>query len=126
MNTPTKVLLAILGVAGVAHFVAPKGFDDIVPHALPGSPRMWTYVSGVAELTVAAAVAAPRTRRLGGALAALLFLAVLPANIQMAVDWADKPLSQRLFAYGRLPLQLPLIWLAIRVRHSAGTKPPVA
>lgn len=118
MNRATKVLVGILGAAGVAHFVAPNGFDEIVPHALPGSPRMWTYVSGAAELAVAALVAAPRTRRLGGALALALFVAVFPANIQMAVDWSDRSWGQRLIAYGRLPLQVPLIWLAVRVYRS--------
>ncbi|MCU1361075.1 MAG: putative rane protein [Ilumatobacteraceae bacterium] len=118
MNNPTKVLIAISGVAGAAHFASPQGFDDIVPHALPGSPRMWTYLSGVTELGVAAAVAGPRSRRAGATAAAALFVAVFPANIQMAVDWADKPVTQRLLAYGRLPLQVPLIWLALRVRRS--------
>lgn len=123
-STTTRILLGILATAGVAHFIAPKGFDGIVPHALPGSPRMWTYVSGVAELGVAVTVAVPRTRRLGGYLPAALFIAVLPANIQMAVDWADRPLAQRLLAYGRLPLQIPLIWLALAVarRSSRGVQ----
>jgi uncharacterized membrane protein len=111
--------VAILGAAGAAHFVVPKMFDEIVPHVMPGPARLWTYVSGVAELGVAATVAGPRTRRVGGSLAAVLFIVVLPANIQMAVDWADKPMTQRLLAYGRLPLQVPLIWLALRVRRDA-------
>lgn len=119
MNNRTKVLLAILGVAGMAHLAAPKPFDHIVPHVLPGPPRMWTYLSGSALLGVAVTTARPRSRRCGGALAAALFVAVVPANIQMAVDWSDKPMAQRLVAYGRLPLQLPLIWLALRVRRSA-------
>ncbi len=121
VNRSTKVLIAILGAAGTAHFVAPKLFDDIVPHALPGSPRMWTYVSGGAELGVAAAVAGSRSRRIGATLAVALFVTVLPANIQMAVDWSAKPLPQRLLAYGRLPLQLPLILLALNVRRSAAS-----
>ncbi len=120
-STPTRILLGILTTAGVAHFIAPKGFDGIVPRALPGASRMWTYISGVAELGVAVTVAVPRTRRLGGYLATALFIAVLPANIQMAIDWADRPLAQRLLAYGRLPLQIPLIWLALTVaRRSSG------
>ena len=118
VNTPTTVLVSILGVAGVAHFVIPKPFDEIVPDMLPGSSRIWTYLSGVAELGVAATTASPRTRRVGATLAAALFVAVLPANIQMAFDWADRPLGQRLIAYGRLPLQIPLIWLALRVRRT--------
>jgi uncharacterized membrane protein len=106
-------------VAGVAHFVSPKGFDEIVPHALPGSARMWTVLSGAAELTVAGMVAVPRTRRVGAQLAAGLFVVVFPANVQMAIDWSGRRLPQRLIAYGRLPLQIPLIWLALRVRRSA-------
>jgi hypothetical protein len=63
-------LAGLLTVAGIAHFVAPKLFDDIVPRSLPGSQRNWTYLSGAVELAVGAAVAVPRTRRLGGLLAA--------------------------------------------------------
>ena len=120
MNKPTWTLVAILGVAGVSHFAIPKGFDKIVPRELPGRARSWTWVSGAAELGVAATVAVPRSRHLGAALAAALFVAVFPANVQMAMDWADRPRPQRLLAYGRLPLQIPLVWLALRVRR-AGT-----
>ncbi|HEY1486531.1 MAG TPA: hypothetical protein VGF84_10530 [Micromonosporaceae bacterium] len=108
-------LAALLAVAGTTHFVKPAPYDAIVPRALPGRPRFWTYLSGAAELATAAALAHPRTRRLGGAAAAALFLAVLPANVQMALDWKDKPVAVRAFAYGRLPLQAPLIWSGIRV-----------
>ena len=121
MNTPTRVLVAILGTAGVAHFATPKHFDEIVPRALPGPARMWTSISGVAELGVAVSVAVPRSRGLGAALAAALFVVVFPANVQMAINWADRPRVQRLLAYGRLPLQIPLIWLALRVRRSVAS-----
>ncbi|HEX4224215.1 MAG TPA: hypothetical protein VHZ97_17735, partial [Pseudonocardiaceae bacterium] len=99
---------------------APKPYDSIVPPALPGSARTWTYLSGVAELVVAAALAVPRFRRLGGLLAALLFIGVFPANVQMAIDYqrSGKPLPARLMAFGRLPLQLPLVLWALRVRKS--------
>ncbi len=112
-------LAAVLGFAGVAHFVNPGFFDEIVPHALPGSPRSWTYVSGVAELACAAAVARPSTRRLGGVAAAMLFIAVFPANVQMAVDWRSRPALERAGAYGRLPLQIPLVLWAWKVRNDA-------
>lgn len=52
-----------LAAAGGSHFAAPRVYDAIVPRMLPGGPRMWTYLSGAAELAVAAAVACPRTRR---------------------------------------------------------------
>ena len=119
MNTPTRVLVAILGGAGVAHFAIPQHFDEIVPSALPGPARMWTSISGVAELGVAVTLAVPRSRHTGAALAAVLFVVVFPANVQMAINWADRPRAQRLIAYARLPLQIPLIRLALRVRRSA-------
>ena len=120
---PTRILTGILATAGIAHFVVPNGFDDIVPRALPGSPRIWTYVSGVAELAVAIGVALPRTRRIGALCAAVLFVAVFPANVQMALDWSDRPIQQRLLAYGRLPLQIPLVWLAVTVLRRSGGWP---
>ena len=110
-------LAGVLAVAGVAHFVTPKGFDAIVPHALPGSERFWTLVSGVAEVTLAVGVARPRTRRLSATLAAVLFVAVFPANVQMAVDWRSRPAPEFAVSLLRLPLQIPLIWWAWRVRE---------
>lgn len=112
------LLTALLAGAGVTHFVKPGFYDPIVPHALPGPPRAWTYLSGVAELGVAAVVARPSTRARGGLAALGLFLAVYPANIQMAVD-ADST-SAKAIAYARLPLQLPLFWLAWKVSRDAG------
>lgn len=111
---PARSLAGMLAATGVLHFVAPTQFDAIVPRALPGPCRRWTYLSGAAELGVAAAVAAPRTRRCGGLAAAALFVAVFPANLQMALTWRDRPLPYRVAAWGRLPLQIPLIAWALR------------
>lgn len=108
-----------LAGGGVMHFLAPAFFDAIVPTQLPGTARFWTLASGVAELGVAAAVAVPRTRRLGGLAAAALFVAVLPANVKMAVDWSDRSPRERAVAYGRLPLQVPLVLWALTVRRNA-------
>lgn len=112
---------ALFGM-GTLHFVAPKPFDSIVPPALPGRARTYTYASGVAELGVAAALAAPRTRRLGGRIAALLFIAVFPANVQFAADSlrngkAPKPLKW--VSVLRLPLQVPMIIQALRISREA-------
>lgn len=117
--TASASLAGLLVVAGTAHFVVPQVFDGIVPGQLPGGARAWTYGSGVAEMVTAAVVAVPRTRRLGGLLAAGLFVAVFPANIKMAIDWSDRSLWERVAAYGRLPLQIPLVIWALRVRHEA-------
>lgn len=111
---PAPALAGLLAVTGVLHFAAPEPFDAIVPRMLPGPPRRWTYLTGAAELAVAVAVAVPRTRRLGGVAAAALFVGVFPANVQMALDWHQRPFSQRALAWARLPLQLPLIAWALR------------
>lgn len=117
-----RILAAFLGVAGVAHVVIPGPFDAMVPGPLPGDPRFWTYASGLAELAVAGMIAAPRTRRLGGYAAAALFVAVFPANIAMAIDWSDRSAGEQAIAYGRLPLQIPLIWWAWRVARPRGVR----
>lgn len=111
----TGFLAALLGGAGTMHFVRPEPFDTIVPRALPGRARNFTYASGVAELGVAGLLAVPRTRRLGGIAAAVLFVAVFPANVQMAIDWRRARPGKRAIAVGRLPLQGLLIAQALHV-----------
>ncbi|WP_221324092.1 hypothetical protein [Actinoplanes sp. L3-i22] len=115
MDKDAAGLAALLATSGVLHFVAPKPFDAIVPRALPGSARQWTYVSGFCELAVAAAIAHPRTRKVGGLAAAALFAAVFPANVKMAWDWRNASPAKRAIAFGRLPLQAPLIAWGLRV-----------
>lgn len=115
---PARSLARLLAGSGALHFLAPKPFDSIVPRALPGRARAWTYASGAAELAVAAALAHPRTRRLGGLAAAGLLTAVLPANVQMAYDWRHRAAPLKAAAYGRVPLQAPLIvWALLAVRQ---------
>lgn len=112
----------MLAFAGVAHFVAPDGFDAIVPRLLPGSRRFWTALSGAAEIGVAIGVARPATRRVSAALAAVLFVSVFPANVQMAIDWRSRPAPEFAVALLRLPLQIPLVFWAWRVRTRATTR----
>ncbi len=116
-------LAATLGVPGVLHFVTPKFFDAVVPKWMPGPARTVTYVSGVAELTGAALVLNPSTRRFGGWWCLAVFLAVYPANIQMALDGgvegAPSPMGSAAAAWARLPFQFPMFWLAHRVAVGA-------
>lgn len=114
-----RLLAAFLASAGATHFVVPRLYDAIVPSALPGSARSWTIASGLAELGCAAAVASPRTRRLGATAAFVLFIAVFPANVKMAIDWQDEPAPRRVASLARLPLQVPLLVWAWRVRTRA-------
>ena len=106
-----------LAVMGVLHFAVPKQFDRIVPGWVPGSPRFWTYFSGVWELGSAALVANRRTSRVGGYAAAATFAAVYPANIQMAID--NPPTTPTGVAMLlRLPLQVPMLAWALRLTRA--------
>lgn len=108
----------LLGI-GTTHFLAPRPFDEIVPTELPGSPRFYTYASGVAELTTGALLLVPRTRRLAGLAAAALFLCVFPANVNMVRLWWGKPWAWRIAAIARLPLQIPMVTQALKVWRTA-------
>lgn len=112
------VLAGVLAVTGTLHFVIPESYDGIVPRVLPADPRLWTYLSGFAELAVAVAVAVPRTRRAGGLAAAALFVALLPANVQMALDWGDRETPYQIAAWTRVVLQVPLILWGLQVSRS--------
>ena len=118
-NTSVGRSLGIfLIVAGIGHFIFPKGLDAIVPEILPGDPRLWTYLSGIAEIIIGIALLTPLSTkiadtpvRLIAAYAALaLFIAVYPANIKMAIDWSSRPMPDPLLAYARLPLQFGLFY----------------
>ncbi|KLO31711.1 membrane protein [Mycolicibacter heraklionensis] len=103
----------LLGM-GAAHFVVPKPFDAIVPAELPGGPRLYTHVSGIAEVATGALLLWPRTRRTAGLVAVALFLAVFPANVNcVRLFWTKPWLRAAMIA--RLPLQIPMIAAALRV-----------
>src|ERR1700742_2072072 len=112
-------IAALLCAVGTLHFVAPKPFDDIVPVELPGSPRFYTYASGVAEVGIGGLLLARRTRRNAALAAVALFIGVFPANVNMVRLWWDKPWPMRIIAVARLPLQIPMITAALKVRRNA-------
>lgn len=120
---PSQVTAKRMGVwlvaVGVLHFVAPQPFDGIVPTELPGSPRFYTLASGVAEGTAGALILVPRTRRLGALAAIALFIGVFPANVNCIRLWWNKGWPARIAAIARLPLQVPMITLALKVYRNA-------
>lgn len=112
-------LAGMLLSVGATHFAWPKPFDAIVPAELPGSARFYTYASGVAEVATGGLLLVPRTRRVGGLVAALLFVAVFPGNLNSVRLYWSKPWL-RLAMIARLPLQIPMVTTALRVwRHGA-------
>jgi uncharacterized membrane protein len=116
---PAYRLAALLLGTGTTHFLMPKPYDAIVPAELPGSPRFYTYASGVAELTSGALLLSPRTRRLGAIAAVAVFLSVFPANVNLIRVWRNKPLPMRIAAIARLPLQIPMITEALKVLRNS-------
>ena len=109
----------VMGGAGVTHFTAPQFYDPIVPKWMPGKARTWVYASGAVELTCAALLLVPKTRKLGGALSFVTLLGVFPANIQSAIDGgiegAKPPFDSAPAAIARLPFQVPLLMVAWKV-----------
>ncbi len=129
LHAASPYLLALLlAGAGVNHFLSPGTYDRIVPRIIP-SPRAVTYASGLAELICAGLVAVPRTRRVGGWATAGLFVAVFPANIQMALDGGIPESTSfsgsATAAWLRLPVQVPLVWWAVRVAQRGARRPDV-
>lgn len=114
-------LAALFLTSGAIHLVRPQVFEPIVPRPL-GHARELVYVSGVAELACAVGLLVPATRRRAGWASAALLVAVLPANVQMAVSAHrraarhpedGKAQALRWGTLARLPLQVPLIRVAL-------------
>ena len=116
MAMPRSVKFLALGFAasGAVHLAKPEFYLPLMPSWVPAH-REVILASGVAEIACAAGLAVPATRRAAGWASVLLLLGVYPGNVKMAVD-ASKTRNTRFkaIAYGRLPLQLPMIKAALR------------
>lgn len=119
-------LAAFMAGAGVAHFVAPGPYEQIVPRAL-GAAGRWVRLSGMAEIGCAVLLLPARTRRAGAWFTAAVLVAVFPANVKMALDGGIAgygfPLGSPVVAWLRLPLQIPLLTWAVSVARHAGSRP---
>ena len=117
-----QILLAVFfAVAGVLHFRLDDTFARIVPPMLP-FPVAIVWITGAMELAFAAALLAKWRLPLTGLLLSAYLLAVLPANIYMAlaqVRLGDTALSPAAL-WIRVALQFPLIALVL---WSTGTPP---
>ena len=126
MKQPGKLahvrMAAIIGGAGVTHFVTPHFYEPIVPRPLDKNARFWVYASGVVELACAALLLNRRTRRFGGWLTFATVLGVYPANLQAALDGGMKhakpPMDSAAAAWLRLPLQFPMLRDAFRIARA--------
>jgi uncharacterized membrane protein len=115
---------AMIGV-GVLHFADPAPFVAIVPSWLP-APRALVLVSGAFEILGGVGLLVARARRLASWGLVALYVAVFPANVNMAVNHlrlgdADMP-TWALWA--RLPLQAVLVAWALWVGRDDARRPP--
>jgi uncharacterized membrane protein len=115
---PSRALLtAFFALAGSLHFTRPKPYEAIVPPLLQGQKKEIVAISGAAELTGAALLLSPLTRRLGRWWLLALLAAVFPANVHMAVspdriEGLDSRKIPPLLLWARLPLQpLMMAWV---------------
>jgi uncharacterized membrane protein len=116
------LLIVILGGSGVLHLLFPRPYRSIVPDVLPLKDEI-VLVSGLAELACAGLLAVPGWRRAGGWLSAALLVAVFPANVSAALAGGYRglqpPFNSAAAAWLRLPLQLPLVLIALRVARQS-------
>ena len=81
----TRVLLSVFFVtAGIAHFLSPGPYLEIMPPSVPW-PRAMIYLSGIAEILGGAGILFPGTRKAAGWGLIALLVAVFPANIFAAI-----------------------------------------
>lgn len=111
-KSPLRWLLGVAMISiGVMHFVNPAPFVAIMPAFLPWHLEL-VWISGAFEIALGAGVLLPATRRASAWGLVALYLAVFPANINMAVNGISPPGGPDIpswLAWGRLPLQLVLI-----------------
>ena len=111
-----RLLAAGFAVSGTVHLVRPSVFAPLVPAWVPAH-REVILASGVAELACAAGLAVPATRNAAALASAALLLGVWPGNLQMALDSRRSPSrAVQAVAWGRMPLQVPMIRAALSAR----------
>lgn len=119
------LLAALVAMVGVTHFANPEPFVRMMPSIFP-APLVWVYLSGAAEVGLGILLAWNATRRLAAFGMIALFLAVFPANINMAVNGIqldpDHP-APSWALWARLPLQAVLIAWAWYVRGERAKLP---
>jgi uncharacterized membrane protein len=107
-----QAIAALFIVAGVMHFVIPRGYAAIVPAVLPARLFL-VYLSGAFELAGGVGLLVPRVRRPAALGLIALLATVFPANVQMLANAmaAGKPPWQVALLWARLPLQFVLMYV---------------
>jgi len=114
---PARMRLAMalaLVLAGTDHWVNPGRYLPMLPSWVP-LPLETVLFTGAAEIAGAIGLVTPRLRRLAGAMLAIYFVAVFPANVHNALNGlAVDGLPQAQWYYWvRLAFQPLAIWWAL-------------
>jgi len=108
-------LSAFYGAAGSLHIVIPRPFLGITPTWVP-DPKVVILLTGLLEIAGAIGLVVPQLRNTAAIGLALYAVCVFPANINHAIDGlgaATVSPWQWLYHLVRLPLQPPLVWVAL-------------
>ena len=109
--------------AGLMHFVQEESFTAIMPPFIP-FPKLIVWTTGLMELVFAILLILPRYRKLAGFLLAPFLLAVLPANIHMAMnnipfgEMSATPTTLWLRVALQFPLILSILWVTGNISRS--------
>jgi len=107
-----KVVIGAFLVSGTFHLIAPAQFMPLLPDWTP-YPLVLVYLSGIAELLAAIGLIAKL--RWAPIFTGLVLLAVWPANWWVAIEATNNAeIATAVIAWLRLPLQLPLIYWALK------------
>lgn len=115
-----RLLLAILFIlAGALHFLITPVYVAIIPPYLP-QPTLLVQISGVAEMLGGLGLLFPATQPAAAWGLVLLLLAVMPANVNMALHPGHWPAIPGWLLWARLPLQVPLLyWAFLYTNHGS-------
>jgi uncharacterized membrane protein len=106
------VLTVFMVGAGLNHFLSPEPYLGMMPAEIPERFHVLLVdISGIAEMAGGLGLILPATRRLAAWGLIALYVAIFPANLNMAINHlplGTKPIDAWLL-WARLPLQLVLI-----------------
>jgi uncharacterized membrane protein len=125
LKTLLKYVLGLMMVAaGINHFRNPTFYVRMMPDSLPWHEAL-VALSGVAEMLVGALLLVPRLTRLAAWAMIALFIAVFPANVNMALHPDRFPEMSPTALWLRLPVQaLLILWAWWYTRPAAPLTPP--
>ena len=104
-------LVFLMVVAGILHFTATDAYAGIMPDYPPWHGEL-VYLSGVFEILLGLGLLLRKTRKAAGVCLIRLYLAVLPANANMAVN-DIRPAGFHIPAFV-LWARLPFPWRPVR------------